>query len=352
MAWLGWLGIAVGLGAILVVVASDDGLAQGKDPAQAIKKHDKDGDGKVSRKEWKRSSDMFGKIDTDGDGFLTYDEFKERFEGRATREDAEPESGQITADGRKVTDAQTTEDALDEHTYCGIGRWRSCDIKVAIERGLFETGLRPRFPEGAECRDIDEQWAISYTAKRDREQYHGGIDMPAPWGVPMIAAAAGTVIAKYVGANSYRGKEIILRHSPEDTGLPLWIYTQYAHFDEMPKQKVGDRVRMGEELGPTGNSGRGRIPYQQSGKRRPAIHFAIWYSTNPQYVALRTKVIPVEGWWMDPNALYRKKLPVDTQSLRDLPEDQKQVPISIMYDDGEVDPADTKLVWPYTCKRR
>ena len=56
-------------------------LAQGKDPATAIKKFDKNGDGRVSRKEWKRDPDTFGEIDTDGDGFLTLEEFKARFGG-------------------------------------------------------------------------------------------------------------------------------------------------------------------------------------------------------------------------------------------------------------------------------
>jgi murein DD-endopeptidase MepM/ murein hydrolase activator NlpD len=245
-----------------------------------------------------------------------------------------------------MLDGQTTKDALDNETLCAIGR-RKCDIKLAIKRGMFETGLRPRFPDGVECLDIDEQWAISYTYKRDRENYHGGIDMPADWGTPMIAAAAGTVIGKYVGTNSYRGKELILRHSPEETGFPLWLYTQYAHFNEMPEVEVGDRVKMGQILGPTGNSGRagGRR------ERRPAIHFAVWYSESPQYVALQHKIIPIEGQWMDPNALYRKKIPVDSYSLKDLPEQEKKVPISVMLEDGTTIPTDTKVVWPYFCKR-
>lgn len=243
-------------------------------------------------------------------------------------------------------------EAIDRETLCAIGRGRKCGMKSAIKRGLFETGLRPRFPENAECLDIDEQWAIDYTPRRDREAYHGGIDMPAYWGTPMVAAAAGTVVALSVGENSYRGMEIILRHSPEDTGIPLWIYTQYAHFDAMPKQGVGQRVRMGEVLGPTGNSGRGKWPFQQSSTRRPAIHFAVWYSTSPQYAVHRHKVIPVNGHWMDPNALYHQRLPLDSYSMKALPEAEKQVPIPVLFDDGRVFPAATKLLWPYTCKRR
>ena len=256
-----------------------------------------------------------------------------------------PEQGPATLGG------QTTSPDLDGETLCAIGRGRKCDIKLAVEQGLFETGLRPRFPENLKCRGIDEGWAISYTHKRERENYHGGIDMPAPFGTPMIAAAAGTVVGKYRGERSYRGMEITLRHSPEDTGIALWIYTQYAHFDEMPKHEVGQRVRIGEVLGPTGNSGIAPKRRRLGKERRPAIHFAAWYSTSPRYGEHRDKIIPVGGRWMDPIALFRKKLPLDSYSMKALPEAQKEVPVSVMVDDGEVIPADTKIVWPYLCAR-
>ncbi len=253
----------------------------------------------------------------------------------------------------RVLEGQTTKADLDEETLCGIGRLRRCDAAVAIKRGLFETGLRPLFPDDLKCRGIDEQWAISYTKKRGREAYHGGIDMPVPFGTPMIAAAAGTVVGKYRGERSFRGMEITLRHSPEDTGLPVWIYTQYAHFDEMPAQEVGQRVRMGDVLGPTGNSGITSGRAKRAGReRRPAIHFAVWFSTNPNYVDLRGRIIPVDGRWMDPNALFRKQLPFDSHSMKALPKAEKKVPISVMVDDGELVPANTKIIWPYPCKRK
>jgi len=245
-----------------------------------------------------------------------------------------------------------TRDALNREAICGIGRGRKCDIEIAIDRGLFETGLRPVFPDGLDCRDIDEQWAIDYSGKRNRRQYHGGIDMPAPYGTPIIAAAAGTVVAVYEGERSYRGREIVLRHSPDDTGLPYWIYTEYAHFDAAPDFKPGQRVAMGEVLGPTGNSGRGRHSVAQSDKRRPAIHFAVFFSENPGFVNLRDRVIvPVGGYWMDPNALYRGKPPFDSASMKALPDSEKRVPIPVMLDDGTPIPEGTKLVWPYTCTK-
>lgn len=175
--------------------------------------------------------------------------------------------------------------------------------------------------------------------------------MPAPWGTPILAVAAGTVVGKFRGDGSYRGIEIVLRHSSEETGIPIWIYTQYTHFSEMPKLEIGQRVRMGEILGPTENSGVGRKG-GQSRKRRPAIHFGAFYSTSGQYAVIHDRVIPVDGHWMDPVTLFRKKLPLDSYSMKALPETEKQVSISVMLDSGKVIPADSKIIWPYTCTRK
>jgi len=238
----------------------------------------------------------------------------------------------------------------DRDTLCAIGRGKACEIQQAIDKGLFETGLRPRFPDHAKCRGIDEKWAISYTWKRGKEQYHGGIDMPAPFGTPIIAAADGEVVGVFDGVDGYRGREVILRHSPQDSGLPVWTYTQYSHFEELPALKLGERVKQGQVLGPTGNSGRGRKSTAQSTNRRPAIHFAAYFSPSEHFVISKDSVVvPVEGQWMDPNALFRGKLPLDSASLKALPEAEKEIPVAVMFPDGEVFPTGAKIVWPYVC---
>jgi hypothetical protein len=332
---------------ILVAATLPPGTTQAGGKAEmAIGKNDKNGDGKISIKEWRKKKKIFTGIDDNEDGFLTLDELRHKFGETAPKAPTPKQATSPSSAMEGLVDIGT----IDEETRCGIGRSKKCSIKVAIKLGMFETGLRPKFPKGLKCRDIDEQWAISYTAKRSRENYHGGIDMPAPYGVPMIAAADGTVVSISRGEKSFRGKEIILRHSAEETGIPgYWIYTQYAHFNVMPKYKAGDRVKMGENLGPTGNSGIGRNG-RQSGKRRPAIHFAVWFSKSPDYALTRGKLIPVKGLWMDPNALYRAREPFDSYALRDLPKNQKKIAIPVMTEKGKFIPAGTKLVWPYACK--
>ena len=40
------------------------------------------------------------------------------------------------------------------------------------------------------------------------------------------------------------GHQIYLRHTPEDTGLPIWLYSKYKNFHELPDLKIGERVEM------------------------------------------------------------------------------------------------------------
>ena len=62
-----------------------DAHAQDARAKRAVKKNDRDGDGRVSRREWRKSCDIFDSIDTDGDGFLTFGEFRARFGGGRTK---------------------------------------------------------------------------------------------------------------------------------------------------------------------------------------------------------------------------------------------------------------------------
>lgn len=270
----------------------------------------------------------------------------------------------LTEGGGDITDDQVSRSELKPEVRKSFGKGRRKNPVHARRRGMAPTGLRPLFDEGVICRNIDEHWAIDYTRKRGREAYHGGIDIPAPEGTPILAVADGVVAAKFMNEENPKGIEIMLRHSPQDTGLSIWVYTQYTHLIEMPDLRIGQKIGMGEVIGRTGNTGiSGREARRRHGKsrrgrrgmrsglefRRPALHFGVIYSASRLYMKNEKMLVPVDAYWMDPNALYRKSPPFDSASLKALPESDKKVPIPYILPDGKVVPADTRVIWPYSC---
>lgn len=242
-------------------------------------------------------------------------------------------SGQIHDDIRKMVGK-----------YQGGGGAENVAIQKA--RGVIGTDLVPDFVGGGDCPEIDsEKWAIDYTYKREREALHKGIDIPQPRGTPIRAVSDGVIIGKSENKHDRKGIEVMLRHTPDQTGLPFWTYSQYTHLREMSPLPVGGPVKMGDEVGKTANTGK-------MGKRvrRDALHFAILYSESPEWSNDGVVVTPKDGYFMDPNAFYRLEPPYDSQSLVKLPMDQKQVPVPYMKADGTLVPADTMRIWPYACK--
>ena len=83
--------------------------------------------------------------------------------------------------------------------------------------------------------------ACARRSKLRKELIQSGDPEFKPWMMRGLAPAGGT--------------QVVLQHAPADTGLPFWLYTLYSHFNQMPAWEIGQRVRMGEVLGPNGRSG-------------------------------------------------------------------------------------------------
>lgn len=247
-------------------------------------------------------------------------------------------------------DGYVQEGEVDDEIRHLVGKYRggSGPKNVAIQkaRGVIETGLEPSFIGGANCPSIDsEQWAIDYTAKRQSEALHRGVDIPQPYGTPILAVADGTVVGKFLNDGNRKGIEIVLRHTPQQTGLPFWTYSQYTHLQELPATPIGTSVKLGEKIGKTGNTG-----LMGARERRHALHFAVLYSDSPKWSNDGVVVAPKDAYFMDPNAFYKNSAPYDSQSLKDLSSDQKMIPVPYIKPDGEKVPLDTKRIWPYVCQ--
>lgn len=231
-----------------------------------------------------------------------------------------------------------------------VGKFRGADkeelVSIQKARGVIETDLEPEFIDGGECPEIDsEQWAIDYSYKRPWPALHKGIDIPQPRGTPILAISNGVVVGKFMNERNRKGIEIMLRHTPEQTGLPFWTYSQYTHLQEMSPLSIGNTVNMGDEIGETANTGKmGRRI------RRDALHFAIFYSQSPEWSNNGKVVLPKDGFFMDPNAFYRLAPPYDSPSLEILPGDQKKVSVAYIKADKTLVPSNTSRIWPYACE--
>ncbi len=92
---------------------------------------------------------------------------------------------------------------------------------------------------------------------------HDGIDLAAPEGTPIGAAAAGTVI--YAGEQSGYGSIVILRHADG-------LVTLYAHCSELLVEE-GQDVRRGQPIARVGQTGRTSGPH---------LHFEVREGTRPR----------------------------------------------------------------------
>jgi murein DD-endopeptidase MepM/ murein hydrolase activator NlpD len=100
----------------------------------------------------------------------------------------------------------------------------------------------------------------AYGERRDpftgAPDFHAGLDLAAPRGTPVRAAASGTV--EFSGRRGDAGNLVELAH--EDG-----TRTRYAHLDSM-QVEVGETVRAGQVLGAVGSTGRSTGPH---------LHFAV-----------------------------------------------------------------------------
>ncbi|MBT3767802.1 MAG: peptidoglycan DD-metalloendopeptidase family protein [Rhodospirillaceae bacterium] len=303
-----------------------------------FKKNDSDGDNKISADEWPKSTEAFKKIDADGDGYLTKSEFKNFFAGgggpggspRADRGEGPKLEGEIQRSD------------IDETSMVAF-RARLSNPE-SQERGLLESTLEPIYPEGLKCPKIDHIYGEEWQGPVP-DRIHTGSDIPAGWDDPIYAMADGQVVAKFLGEKGHRGLQLVLRHTPEETGLPVWVYTLYSHFFKLPTLKVGDRVRMGDYLGPNGASG---VP---SRHRDPHLHLTVYYSTSPEYAVSRNFIFPQKLHFTDAVALFRGGMPLHPAKLRKLPDDQKKVKIVYKTKSGEISKPGSKFIWPFACRK-
>ncbi|MEO5705676.1 MAG: M23 family metallopeptidase [Alteraurantiacibacter sp.] len=108
-------------------------------------------------------------------------------------------------------------------------------------------------------------------ARADGQRQHDAIDIPAPEGTAVVAAAAGTVEKLYTSQDG--GNSLYVR-SPDRT-----VLFYYAHLrNYAPGLAEGDVVQPGDPLGAVGWTG-------NASRDAPHLHFAV------------SMILPTARWW-------------------------------------------------------
>ena len=164
----------------------------------------------------------------------------------------------------------------------GISATPEATVQVALrsgagaERTMFEAAVPPRSKVPRLVVPVanirSDQLVDTFTQSREGgARIHNAIDIMAPLGTPVIAAAAGQVARLFVSA---RGGNTVYVRSPDRT-----LIYYYAHLDAYaPGLADGQAVRQGQPLGTVGYSG-------DASPEAPHLHFEI-QQTNPD-----------AGWW-------------------------------------------------------
>tara|TARA_B100000686_G_scaffold351885_1_gene452030 strand:+ start:539 stop:1024 length:486 start_codon:yes stop_codon:yes gene_type:complete len=96
-----------------------------------------------------------------------------------------------------------------------------------------------------------------------RGRHHDGIDIAAPMGKPIVAAANGTVI--FSGWRSGYGRMVVVQHN-------RWLKTVYGHTSRNYVRR-GQNIKQGDVIALVGNTGRSTGPH---------LHFEVRTSQGAQ----------------------------------------------------------------------
>lgn len=110
-------------------------------------------------------------------------------------------------------------------------------------------------------------WVTSGYGWRDNprgggRKMHAGLDVAAPRGTPIIAAADGHVT--FAGYHSAYGNMVVIDHG-------YGMTTKYGHCSRLHVQ-VGDRIQRGELIGKVGNTGRSTGPHLHFEVLQDGVH--------------------------------------------------------------------------------
>lgn len=145
------------------------------------------------------------------------------------------------------------------------------------------------------------------------------------------------------------GIHVWLRHSPEDTGLPYWVYSKYQHLQFLPELPIAAKVVAGQVVARSGRTGTTGGHYGAYGY--PHLHLTTHKSPSGEYQIAGSRVLAPGSHLIDPLVIYHEASPKSPESVDPLPR-EKAVTIPYVTTDGRIWPQGTRVVWPVACQPR
>jgi len=212
-------------------------------------------------------------------------------------------------------------------------------------------GLQPVLPDKARCPEIASPFGSETRYDGSRRPswefggYHGGIDISLAEGTPLLALAAGTVVAKGEGGRM-EGNYLWLRHSPEDTGLAYWVYSKYQHLQSLSELPIGAKVVAGQVVARSGKTGTTGGHYGAFGY--PHLHLTMRKSPKDDLI-VGSRGSTGGANLFDPLVIYHEAGPKQQESAGPS-SGEKPVAIPYVTTDGRIWPQGTRVVWPVACQ--
>jgi hypothetical protein len=238
-----------------------------------------------------------------------------------------------------------------------LAAWLAFSAQAQVERRdheILASGLNVAFPEGYACAPVASPYASAtrYDGSRRRGDrnsgLHGGIDLSLNTGTPLLAIAAGEVIALGEGGR-LEGIYLWLRHTPEDTKTRYYVFSKYQHLAALPNLQVGTRVKAGEVVALSGATGTAGGHYGANGY--PHLHLTTFFGPSSEYEVkgmFGSLVSGKDARMDDPLILYLQDFE-DLSAVRQLPEALRTVRPAVVKADSSRYPPDQTSVWPVAC---
>jgi murein DD-endopeptidase MepM/ murein hydrolase activator NlpD len=175
---------------------------------------------------------------------------------------AKQAKGASTAAAAPTPSSLSTSDDIDvKMSFDQFYKLRTLAMSGQVTRAL-QGGLTPSFTgDWTQIADAPSMWPVegrvgsSFGQREDpingEGAFHPGIDIEAPWGTPVRAAADGDVTGEQLGSGY--GRQIVLDHGHD-------LITLYGHLSSIAVVP-GQRVIRGQVIGYVGQTGRATGPH-------------------------------------------------------------------------------------------